>query len=63
MELSALVANITSDPETLSAADVSVTSFLVEYLTDEAIANPQVMKEILYLYDGSTSTVSYEHRY
>lgn len=42
IEVARAVANITSDAEQLTAADISVTSFVVDQLTTEAIENPEV---------------------
>ncbi len=44
VEVAMEVANITSNAEELSAADISATSSVVDQLTTEAIQNPQVCK-------------------
>lgn len=39
---SEVIVNITSQPGNLTANDVSITSSVIEDLTDEAIINPEV---------------------
>ena len=44
IEASKLVVEITATPYNLTAADLSVSIAVVDQLTDEAIANPEVLK-------------------
>ena len=56
------VAQVTSEPENLTAADVSVSVLIVSQLTDEAITNSEVGITCSYITSMNYLGITYHHR-